>query len=51
MYISNNKYRLAELTEENLPESARLLADIFSTQNKVWNTIKPDEDKVRRFML
>jgi len=42
MYISNNKYRLAELTEKNLPESAKLLADTFITQNKVWTTINPD---------
>jgi len=51
MYISNNKYRLAELTEENLPESAKLLADTFITQNKVWSVIKPDKDEVRKFMV
>jgi len=51
MYVSNKKYRLAELTEKNLLESASLLADTFTTQNKVWNAIKPDEDKVRRFMI
>jgi len=51
MYISNNKYRLAELTEENLPESAKLLADSFIKENKVWNAIKPDEAEVRKFMF
>jgi len=51
MYISNNKYRLAELTEQNLLESAKVLADAFIKLNKVWTTIKPDEAEVRKFMV
>lgn len=51
MYISNTKYRLAELNYTNLEPSARLLAKVFLTLNKVWATISPTVEEVNQFML
>lgn len=41
MYISNRKYRLAELDYHNLEPSAKLLAKMFLSNNKIWATLAP----------
>jgi len=50
MYISNNKYRLAKLTFDNLKESATLLADEFLAHNKVWGAVQPTTAEIHWFM-
>lgn len=50
MHISSPKYKLAELTRENLDASARLLADVFLAENKVWATISPTLEDTIKFM-
>jgi hypothetical protein len=50
MYISNKKYRLAQLDKSNLEPSARLLAESFLNENKIWGTMNPTPEEAYRFM-
>lgn len=50
MYISNYKYRLAALNSDNLEASAKLLAEMFLTNNKIWATLAPTPEEVYNFM-
>lgn len=51
MYISNYRYRLADLNKNNLEASAKLLADMFLNNNKIWATLAPTSEEVYNFML
>lgn len=50
MYISNNRYRLAEMKLENIPQCAELLANSFIKQNAVWSIVNPTYQEVYQFM-
>lgn len=50
MHISSKTYKLAELTKDNLEVSARLLAQTFLAENKVWSVISPNVDDATKFM-
>jgi hypothetical protein len=51
MYISNKKYRLAELRREDVLGSAKLLTKSFLYHNKIWNGYGPTEAEVFDFMV
>lgn len=50
MDISSPKYKLVELTKANLEASARVLAEVFLSENKVWATINPSLEDTIKFM-
>ena len=50
MYISNNKFRLAELKREHVAECAVLLGHNFAKLNKTWVTLGPSYEEVTQFM-
>lgn len=51
MYITNKKYRLAELDKNRLKESAQLLAEVYLNENKVWAAISLTPEDIYQFML
>jgi hypothetical protein len=50
MYISNNKFRLTQLTRELVEPCAKLLAEQFIGYNDVWVTMRPTLDQAVSFM-
>lgn len=51
MHLSSQKYKLAELNRINLDASARLMAEVFLAENKVWATLNPSPEQTYHFML
>ncbi len=51
MYLSNHKYRLAELKYAHLETCAKLLADMFLSENKVWASINVSHKEAYDFMF
>jgi hypothetical protein len=41
MDISNGKYKFGALNRHNLEASARLMAEVFLAENKIWATLAP----------
>lgn len=51
MHISTDKYKLGALNRANLEASARLMAEVFLAENKVWATLAPTPEETYDFML
>lgn len=51
MHLSTDKYKLGELNRNNLEASARLMAEVFLAENKVWATLNPSPEETYNFML
>ena len=51
MFLSNNKFRLAAVTKDNIKECAKLLAYQYVQANEAWSTVRPSKEKAEKFMV